>query len=351
MCGLAGFISVRGKRQTWLQFESLVQAASVRGHDATGIVAVSNTFQVQWEKKPLRASEFLHDPAYTQKFVPSASQWVAAIAHTRSATVGTPADNRNNHPLEAGRLLGMHNGIISNDDEFRELFVEPLPAVDSFPPLAYLDAFAEGEALTPGMVRDVFSEVRGWFTYQFLDQTDPTAFWLVRGDAPLAFAWDSGSGVLWWASTPAILRASRVPFTHLWDWDTPYEIVRLPIQGVSKSLGAFYQVRAWSFTPANESALWDDYDVEAHWEDLTRQPNTEELEAILFPEQPLALPSAAEQADRGREQEIDTVLTDDADASPGGKTVQEKLHGVGAFFSRVRPMKKDRRGQRVYLGY
>jgi hypothetical protein len=51
-----------------------------------------------------------------------ASGGLCLLGHSRMATNGAPADNRNNQPLYTGALVGVHNGIITNDDELRREF-------------------------------------------------------------------------------------------------------------------------------------------------------------------------------------------------------------------------------------
>ncbi|HEY3355936.1 MAG TPA: hypothetical protein VGQ83_21975 [Polyangia bacterium] len=41
------------------------------------------------------------------------------LGHSRMATNGTPADNHNNQPLFSDALVGVHNGIVTNDAELR----------------------------------------------------------------------------------------------------------------------------------------------------------------------------------------------------------------------------------------
>jgi hypothetical protein len=40
------------------------------------------------------------------------AKWL--VGHTRWATHGDPKDNRNNHPVEHGQIIGVHNGVLSN---------------------------------------------------------------------------------------------------------------------------------------------------------------------------------------------------------------------------------------------
>jgi glucosamine 6-phosphate synthetase-like amidotransferase/phosphosugar isomerase protein len=54
------------------------------------------------------------------------------ILHTRYATKGDPAIEGNNHPIVRPGIVGVHNGVITNDDEVFDLLnVERYAQVDS----------------------------------------------------------------------------------------------------------------------------------------------------------------------------------------------------------------------------
>lgn len=44
--------------------------------------------------------------------LPDSPKWV--VGHTRWATTGDPEDNRNNHPIRHGNVIGVHNGVLRN---------------------------------------------------------------------------------------------------------------------------------------------------------------------------------------------------------------------------------------------
>jgi glucosamine 6-phosphate synthetase-like amidotransferase/phosphosugar isomerase protein len=71
----------------------------------------------------------------------------AAIIHTRAATKGTKTRNVNNHPVENNGVIGVHNGVIWNDDElFDMLGCDRNGQVDSeaaFALLAHYDELAD----------------------------------------------------------------------------------------------------------------------------------------------------------------------------------------------------------------
>lgn len=73
-----------------------------RGTDATGI-AGWGTGRLMYHKAALSA-QFYNFP----KEVPGST----GIGHTRMATTGKPENNNNNHPINAGNIVGAHNGML-----------------------------------------------------------------------------------------------------------------------------------------------------------------------------------------------------------------------------------------------
>jgi hypothetical protein len=121
------------------------------------------------------------------------------ILHTRYYTQGHPSDNRNNHPVISpkGDIALVHNGVISNDDDFRTRWPD-LPQVDS----AVIPAIIE----TDGIFGT--SALAGYAAIAWLDASDPTAADVLNiarlDSSPVVYTWlYDGSFV--WASTMAIL--------------------------------------------------------------------------------------------------------------------------------------------------
>jgi len=133
MCGIAGFSIGKGdhRRVNCRQLaRELLLSIQARGEDATG-AAWSETSDgvkdVMFAKLDIPADEFvksLHElmPKHTR----------TAILHTRFATQGDPEDNDNNHPIVVGKTVGVHNGVIINDDAlFADEEWERIAEVDS----------------------------------------------------------------------------------------------------------------------------------------------------------------------------------------------------------------------------
>lgn len=148
-----------------------------RGQDATGIAYWDKRKHLRIDKAPRRAKKFVRNldvPAGTRTF----------IGHTRWATQGAPENNANNHPIQTGPLVGIHNGVVFNDDR---LFSDLGPGlriaeVDSeaiFATLAYSGLSTE-EAL---------DLVQGSAAVAWYDEDDPLTLHLARvSSSPLIVA-------------------------------------------------------------------------------------------------------------------------------------------------------------------
>jgi glucosamine 6-phosphate synthetase-like amidotransferase/phosphosugar isomerase protein len=130
MCGIAGYsMNRRLDVGRTLAAQALLAAIAERGADAVGYA-----FRAQDEtyatvvKQRTPASQLLERIA-----VPDEATQV--LVHVRDYTKGHPSISANNHPVRHGPVVGIHNGIILNDDELLEPLdcarCEPRMTVDS----------------------------------------------------------------------------------------------------------------------------------------------------------------------------------------------------------------------------
>lgn len=138
MCGIGGFVrSPDEKVDSRVLAAALLSRIEERGRHATG-AAFFDGGRAWIQKDPIPASTFVKD-------LDMSAEAPTAVLHTRWATKGSPKNNANNHPIEIpGRMLGVHNGCLRNDDALFDVIgrAKRIAQVDSeaiFAALSYLD--------------------------------------------------------------------------------------------------------------------------------------------------------------------------------------------------------------------
>src|SRR5436190_21091145 len=112
MCGIAGYsLSPESSVDRTLAAQALLAGVAERGADAVGYAYRSaGETEVSVHKQQSGASELLE-----RIRVPVGA--TQALVHVRDYTKGHPTIAANNHPVRHGPVVGIHNGIILNDDE------------------------------------------------------------------------------------------------------------------------------------------------------------------------------------------------------------------------------------------
>ena len=99
------------------------------------------------------------------------------LVHVRDYTKGHPSIAANNHPVRHGPVVGIHNGIITNDDELLAQHAcaraEPRMTVDSEAIFA-VAAHSRSEARA-------FEALHGAMAAAWLDEREPEILHLARG--------------------------------------------------------------------------------------------------------------------------------------------------------------------------
>ena len=195
MCGIAGYsLSGESGVDRTLAAQTLLAAISGRGADAVGYAYRGPETLLSLHKQRTGASELLEALA-----IPGSA--LQALIHVRDYTKGHPRLAANNHPIRHGAVVGIHNGIIKNDEE---LFVqhgfrraEPDMTVDS----EAIFALAEQEWSRAKALEQLFgSMAAAWF-----DERIPEVVYLARGvGRPLWIG--EGKHELLFASTQEALR-------------------------------------------------------------------------------------------------------------------------------------------------
>lgn len=123
MCGIFGYYSVGQSVGTIEKNKKLIEKlfllSESRGRDAAGI-AMQTSSEIRVLKRYLTASEFIQTKDYAEVFNEeefSKAQYVKVLGHARLATNGMTFKELNNQPVVTEDLVGVHNGIITNDED------------------------------------------------------------------------------------------------------------------------------------------------------------------------------------------------------------------------------------------
>jgi len=130
MCGIAGVsLSPGSQVERTLAAQSLLAAIAERGADAVGYAYRSPGDGYPTVVKQRTPASMLLE----RISVPAGAGQL--LVHVRDYTKGHPSIAANNHPVRHGPVVGIHNGIITNDDELLERHgcarAEPQMTVDS----------------------------------------------------------------------------------------------------------------------------------------------------------------------------------------------------------------------------
>ena len=171
MCGIAGYSLEPGAGTArTLAAQALLAGIAERGADAVGYAYRSPGGSTLVRKRRSGASALLGELTLPQ----DASE---VLIHVRDYTKGHPTIEANNHPVRHGPMVGIHNGIIVNDDElFAAHGLErdrPEMSVDSEVIIALAERFgSRGETL---------EVLRGSMAAAWVDAREPGAVYLARG--------------------------------------------------------------------------------------------------------------------------------------------------------------------------
>ena len=223
MCGIAGYsLSGDSRVERTLAAQTLLAAIAERGADAVGYAYRRGDAAVTVHKQRTGASEVLE----SVRVPDDATQ---ALLHVRDYTKGHPSLAANNHPIRHGSVVGIHNGIIANDDEIFERFgferAEPGMTVDSEAILALVE-----RAPGPRRAR-ALEELYGAMATAWIDERTPGVLFLARGvGRPLWIG--EGRAELFFASTREALElAERYAYVTLRKREVPEGSVLRVVDG------------------------------------------------------------------------------------------------------------------------
>src|SRR5438309_691771 len=195
MCGIAGYsLRSRSGVERTLATQALLAAIAERGADAVGYAYRAPKAEYATVVKQRTPASQLRDRVSVPE---SANQ---LLVHVRDYTKGHPSIAANNHPVRHGPIVGIHNGIITNDDELLAPHscarAEPRMTVDSEAIFA-IAAHSQNDARA-------LEHLRGAMATGWLDEREPGVVFVARGSGRPLWVGEGRYGVFF-ASTKTAL--------------------------------------------------------------------------------------------------------------------------------------------------
>ncbi len=209
MCGIIGIVlRERGLllKPLGTAIKECLKNLEYRGYDSVGFAILSNDGLV------IRKSKGKIDDV-TSKLSFDESDGVCGIGHTRWATHGKPSDvNAHPHIDCSGRIAVVHNGVIENYLEVREVLVgrgHEFKSETDTEVVAHLIEEYKKLGLKPyEAFKKAVSLLRGSYALSVLDLDEPSKIFFARNTSPLVIG--IGEGVKFISSDiPAFLDYSR----------------------------------------------------------------------------------------------------------------------------------------------
>lgn len=173
MCGIAGYSLEPGANiARTLAAQALLTGIAERGADAVGYTHRSAGGPPIVHKRRTGASALLRELSVPQ----DASE---VLIHVRDYTKGHPTIEANNHPVRHGAVVGVHNGVIVNDEEIfaAQGFERDAPemSVDTEAIFALAEAHGSHGA--------TLEKLCGSMAAAWMDSREPGTVYLARGIA------------------------------------------------------------------------------------------------------------------------------------------------------------------------
>ena len=176
MCGIVGY---SGKKHPQKILLNGLKSLEYRGYDSSGI-AFKNNKDVQMIKSVGKVTN-LEEKLKHEKII----DCHIGIAHTRWATHGVPSEV-NAHPHRVGNVTLVHNGILENSEEIKEMLIKKgvsfKSETDTEVICALINYYYEKDAMLA--IYKAMQKMKGSYALGILFD-DEDALYAVRKDSPL----------------------------------------------------------------------------------------------------------------------------------------------------------------------
>ncbi len=202
MCGIIGYVGE--KKSVQLLLDGL-QKLEYRGYDSAGVALVDGSGELQIRRTEGKLSRLVEEVRENP------CDGSLGIGHTRWATHGKPSET-NAHPHRSGPVVVVHNGIIENYMELRDLLQSRgrtfLSETDTEIIAHLIDESLQTPLPLPDAVRQALQQVKGSYAIAVISRDDPSCLVGARKASPLVLG--IGESEFFLASDiPALLDHTR----------------------------------------------------------------------------------------------------------------------------------------------
>ena len=225
MCGIVGYISLEDKKHEIAKrhfSDYALMLDTMRGYDSTGIIRVTDKFDVHTAHTTMQGREYVHTAKY-DKFMQKFPSW-AFIGHNRAATAGS-IKLENAHPFTFGDVTMVHNGTLARKGETMPNYDHKLD-VDS---MQIARCLSEVEPDSKA-VAELLKQIDGSFCLVWVDRRDESINMCRNSSRPMHFAFNKAKDIMWFMSDGTHLRAIAKSMTRCaGEPDTIYSLDKMKI--------------------------------------------------------------------------------------------------------------------------
>ncbi|MEZ8099646.1 glutamine--fructose-6-phosphate transaminase (isomerizing) [Vibrio bivalvicida] len=190
MCGIVGAVAQRDVAEILVEG---LRRLEYRGYDSAGVAIVDGESNLTRVRRLGKVQE-LADAVDSATVIGG-----TGIAHTRWATHGEPSE-ANAHPHMSGDIAVVHNGIIENHEELRELLKSRGYVFESQTDTEVIAHMVEWELRTSETlleaVQKTAKQLEGAYGTVALDRKDPSRIVVARSGSPIVIGLGVGENFL-----------------------------------------------------------------------------------------------------------------------------------------------------------
>ncbi|MDD2434794.1 MAG: glutamine--fructose-6-phosphate transaminase (isomerizing) [Bacilli bacterium] len=214
MCGIIGYVG-KSDRALNIVIDGL-KALEYRGYDSAGIAFIKNNkTQIIKEKGKIKNLE---------NKINFNLKTNLGIGHTRWATHGEP-NLKNSHPHKVGKITLVHNGIIENYEELKEILknynYKFISDTDTEVACALIDKLYQEKNDLVKVLSKVSNLIKGSYAFGIICDDELDTIYATRKDSPLIVAIDDQDYYIA-SDIPAILK-----YTNKYMLLDDYDIVKM----------------------------------------------------------------------------------------------------------------------------